>query len=116
MGTAHPSTPTSNITRLLLTHSPTSTLRRTFAVEYRLSTSYPLPTSGQVPSAILDGAAGYAYLLSLGFLASNISILGDSAGGNLALALVRYLIEEQMPNLPPPRGLILHSPWADLNC
>ncbi|KAJ7188138.1 alpha/beta-hydrolase [Mycena filopes] len=38
----------------------------------------------------------------------------DSAGGNLALALTRYLVENAIPSLPPPALLILLSPWADL--
>ena len=40
-----------------------------------------------------------------------ISLSGDSAGGNLALGLVRHCIDAQ---LPLPRCLALISPWADL--
>lgn len=41
----------------------------------------------------------------------------DSAGGNIALALTRYLVENRTtyPELPEaPRALLLLSPWADL--
>ena len=40
---------------------------------------------------------------------------GDSAGGNLALALTRYTIESRLPHLPPPGGLVAVSPWADMS-
>jgi acetyl esterase/lipase len=41
---------------------------------------------------------------------------GDSAGGNLAHALTRYLVEHKdAPDMPaPPSALILLSPWTDL--
>ncbi len=38
-------------------------------------------------------------------------VAGDSAGGNLALALVHKLKSE---NRLLPRGLLLMSPWTDL--
>ena len=40
---------------------------------------------------------------------------GDSAGGNLALALTRYTIESRLPHLPPPGGLIGTSPSSDIS-
>ena len=40
---------------------------------------------------------------------------GDSAGGNLALAATRYVIESRLPHLPPPGGLIVLSPVADMS-
>lgn len=49
--------------------------------------------SGAYPAQLLDLAAGYAYLLSQGFLPENITLLGDSSGGHLVLALSRYLAE-----------------------
>ncbi len=55
----------------------------------------------------------------VGFSPLDIIICGDSAGGNLALALTRYLVEKQSSteaNLPaPPAGIILLSPWCDLS-
>ena len=61
----------------------------------------------------MDAAAGYAHVLSLGFKPSNIILAGDSAGGNLALALVRYLRDSNNPTLPLPGAMALFSPWAD---
>ena len=43
----------------------------------------------------------------------NVSVTGDSAGGNLALAAVQYMV--QTPLLGPvPSSLVLVSPWLDL--
>jgi len=69
------------------------------------------------PTALLDALAGYLYLLKLGFLEENIILVGDSAGRNLILALIRYLLsnKEQQPELPKvPDSIVLLSPWTDL--
>ena len=47
----------------------------------------------------------------LGYGARDIIVGGDSAGGNLALALVQRLKEEKRLL---PRGLVLMSPWTDM--
>jgi len=118
--TAHPDGIISRILKDFLRNSSSPLLRRTFAVEYRLS-SPGEPGEGSVfpfPTALLDGLAGYLYLTKLGFLEENIIVVGDSAGGNLALALTRYLLSNrvQQPKLPKiPGALVLHSPWADLS-
>jgi len=68
------------------------------------------------PAALIDALAGYLYLAKLGFSEEDIVLVGDSAGGNLILALTRYLLlnKEQQPQLPkPPAALVLLSPWAD---
>ena len=51
----------------------------------------------------------------MGFLPQNITVGGDSAGGNIALAVTRYTIESPLPHLPPPGGLIAASPVADMS-
>jgi len=69
------------------------------------------------PTALLDALAGYLYLIKLGFSEENIIFVGDSAGGNLALALTRYLLsnKERQPKLPKiPDALVLLSPFVDL--
>ncbi|KAL4075073.1 Alpha/Beta hydrolase protein [Scleroderma yunnanense] len=96
-----------------------------FRVEYRLSSTHPLPEQHPFPAAILDALAGYIHLVEVvGYDPSNIIVAGDSAGGNLALALVRYLVENQrgsastniIPGLPvPPGHLLLLYPWPDLS-
>ena len=70
------------------------------------------------PAALIDALAGYLHLLKLGFQEEDIIIVGDSAGGNLALALTRYLIlnKEQCRGLPKvPAALVLLSPCTDVS-
>lgn len=68
------------------------------------------------PTALVDAIAGYSYLVhDMGYTPENIIFEGDSAGANLAIALARYLVENHIPELPPPGGLILNCPWADLS-
>jgi acetyl esterase/lipase len=93
-------------------------VQRAFALEYRLSSTDPLPSANPFPAALIDAIAGYNYLVNaVGFDPSNIIVEGDSAGGNLTLALTRYLVvHRDRPDIPaPPGGLILISPWADLS-
>lgn len=117
--TAHPKGAASKILKDFLQNSSSPSLRRTFAVEYRLS-SPGEPGQGSVfpfPTALIDALAGYIYLVKLGFSEENIIIVGDSAGGNLALALTRYLLsnKEQQPKLPEiPSALVLLSPSTDI--
>jgi acetyl esterase/lipase len=54
----------------------------------------------------------YHYLCSHGYSPKNIGIIGDSAGGGLALAL-QLRLKELHTELPAAIGLL--SPWADLN-
>ena len=94
-----------------------STITRTFSVEYRLlcfgeKAVHPFPT------ALLDALAGYTYLVNLGFKEEDIILCGDSAGGNLALALIRYLIDNQDKGFELPRApgtLVILSPWTDMS-
>jgi acetyl esterase/lipase len=91
------------------------TLRRAYSVEYRRSTTVPGAPANPFPAALLDALAAYHHLLTaVGVRAADVVVEGDSAGGNLALALVRYLLEHQATlTLDPPGGVILFSPWAD---
>lgn len=79
-----------------------------FGLEYSLAPEAKFPT--QVEQAV----AGYKYLLDQNIDASNIAVLGDSAGGHLAICLVASLQKAQLPK--PGRGIFLESPWIDLNC
>ncbi|KAH7907453.1 Alpha/Beta hydrolase protein [Hygrophoropsis aurantiaca] len=109
---AHPSDHTANITRSLVA---LGCAPRAFALEYRLSATHPYPDRFPFPAALLDAVAGYAYLVrDVGYRPQNIILVGDSAGGNLALALVRYLVESRQ-NGAPPGQLLLLSPWTDLS-
>ncbi|KAK0485884.1 Alpha/Beta hydrolase protein [Armillaria novae-zelandiae] len=111
---AHPDDATATVAKALLKY--VASVQRLFCVEYRLSKT----SAGAFPAALLDALSAYLYLVNdIGFLPANIIVEGDSAGGNLALALTRYLVESQnnaegvtIPS--PPSALILFSPWADM--
>ncbi|KZT61133.1 alpha/beta-hydrolase [Calocera cornea HHB12733] len=109
IGTAHPSDMTSFIPSQLCNFA--RTVQRVAAVEYRLSSMTADAATYPFPTALIDAITSFRYLLDLGFDPVNIFIVGDSAGGNLALALTRYLVEEERLSLA---GLILLSPWCDL--
>ena len=108
VGTANPSDTTANLTRGLLEYM--HTVERSFAVDYRLTSSAPNPPANPFPAAVLDALAGYRYLVhDAGFAPENIIVAGDSAGGGLALALMMYLRDN---DYPLPGGGVLLSPWV----
>ena len=73
--------------------------------DYRLAPEHPYP------AALEDALKVWDYLMHLGYGSRDIIVAGDSAGGNLMLALTLKLKEE---NRMLPRGLICMSPWTDL--
>ncbi len=82
-----------------------------FFPQYRLA-SCP---DGRFPAALQDAVTAYAHLvLDLGVPPDAIVLSGDSAGGHLALALLRYICNDSKGVLPEPGGLLLWSPWVDL--
>ncbi len=70
---------------------------------------YRIAPQNTFPDALNDAVRAYQFILSKNIPAENIIVVGDSAGGNLALALSLYLKEN---NLPQPKLNILVSPWA----
>lgn len=80
---------------------------RTIWAQYRLSGT----PETCFPAAVQDAVSFYHYVISLGVNPANIIVSGDSAGGNVAIALARYLQSNQ-PNLPLPRGVVVFSPWV----
>ena len=78
---------------------------RTLALDYRLAPEHPFP------SALDDALGGYRFLRATGIEPGAIAIVGESAGGGLALALLLRLREggETLPAC-----LWLCSPWVDL--
>ena len=72
---------------------------------------YRLAPKHTYPAALEDAAAVYTELLRRGIEPERIVVIGDSAGGNLALALSVYLKEH---HLPQPKLLILISPWTTM--
>lgn len=85
---------------------------RVFAINYRLAPQYPFPC------AIQDALAAYFYLIEPPEGAEHgpvdpslIILAGDSAGGNITLALLQIIRDT---GLPAPAGAVLISPWCDL--
>lgn len=80
--------------------------------QYRLSAG---DRQGRFPAALQDALTCYAHLVrTQGVQPERIVVSGDSAGGNLSLALVRYLEEHgQSIGLAPPSNVWLWSPWVD---
>lgn len=73
--------------------------------EYRLAPEHPHP------AAVDDLFAAYRVLLERGHAPERVAILGDSAGGALAVETVLTLPEMDVPS---PAALVLISPWLDL--
>jgi monoterpene epsilon-lactone hydrolase len=76
-----------------------------------LMLSYRLAPEHRYPAALDDCMAAYRWLLAQGFDARRIVVAGDSAGGNLTLAL---LLRARDEGLPLPAGAVALSPVADL--
>ena len=82
-----------------------------FSVQYRLSGYSGL---NPFPAALQDALTAYLFLVrQLHIPSRNIVLCGDSAGANLAIALLRYIQEfgEDL-EIPPPRCAGLFSPWV----
>jgi acetyl esterase/lipase len=75
-----------------------------------LMLSYRLAPEHRYPAALDDCVAAYRWLLAQGFASDQIVVAGDSAGGNLTLALLLRLRDE---SLPLPAGAVALSPVAD---
>lgn len=74
--------------------------------DYRLAPEHPYP------AALTDALAVYRDLLDRGQDPARLSLVGDSAGAGLSLALA---LEIRDQGLPPPACLVLLSPWVDLS-
>ncbi|ETS78492.1 hypothetical protein PFICI_10554 [Pestalotiopsis fici W106-1] len=81
---------------------------KTFLGQYRVSSN----DETRFPAAIQDLVTFYHYVLSLGVAPEDILLSGDSAAGNLVLGLIRYIEHLKSPQLPPPSGAMLWSPWV----
>ncbi|KXS21413.1 alpha/beta-hydrolase [Gonapodya prolifera JEL478] len=103
-----------------------ATNTRIFVPDYRLAPEDPFP------AALHDAFAAWLYLTrpdhpALGgrrwakrFKPENVTIMGDSAGGGLTMALMVYLKEfvgkGYGEGFGMPGGAVLLSPWVDLTC
>lgn len=77
---------------------------RCYGVDYRLPPAHPYP------AALDDCLAAYRHVLTR-HSPADIVLIGRSAGGNLALAM---LLRGRTEGLPMPAGLVLLSPEVDL--
>jgi acetyl esterase/lipase len=74
-------------------------------VDYRLAPEHPFP------AAVEDCVAAYARLLATGVPATDVAIMGDSAGGGLVAST---LLAAKRRGLPQPVAGVCLSPLADL--
>lgn len=76
-----------------------------------LTVDYRVAPENPYPSALEDAIEAYHWLLEQGYTEKQIVVVGDSAGGGLALSLCLWLKNhgEKLPS-----GIIAMSPWTDL--
>ncbi len=75
--------------------------------EYRLAPEHPYPAG-------LKDLEVVAKALTPSSIEAPLVVMGDSAGGGLALALAQQMCRRE--DLPDPACLVLYSPWVDLRC
>jgi epsilon-lactone hydrolase len=75
------------------------------SIDYRLAPEYPFP------AALDDAVTAYHWLLAEGADPRRIAVMGDSAGGGLALSLLLRLRDQ---GIPLPAAAVALSPWTDL--
>jgi monoterpene epsilon-lactone hydrolase len=78
---------------------------QTLLFDYRLAPENPFP------AALDDALTAYSWLLGQGFSSEQIVIVGESAGGGLALATLLALKDKGQPM---PAGAVVLSPETDL--
>ncbi|WP_027929098.1 alpha/beta hydrolase [Amycolatopsis thermoflava] len=76
-----------------------------FVLDYRRAPEHPHPAQ------VEDGVAAFTALTERGIRPQDITTIGDSAGGNLAIAIPLALRER---GLPLPGRVIAFSPWLDM--
>lgn len=73
--------------------------------------AYPLAPENPFPAGMERAVANYRFVLDRGIAPERLIVAGDSAGGNLSVAMLLRLREL---GLPMPIGIYLLSPWLDL--
>ena len=72
---------------------------------------YPLVQQGGTAGVVVPEIAGFLSMEIAQHGAPNVSLTGDSSGGNLALATVEYMVAN---NETVPASMVLVSPWLDV--
>jgi triacylglycerol lipase len=72
---------------------------------------YPLMQQGGTAGTVVPAMAGLISTEIAAHGASHVSVLGDSAGGTLALAAVELMVAN---NQTVPASMVLLSPWLDV--
>jgi acetyl esterase/lipase len=72
---------------------------------------YPLIPESPYPAQLEYALKAYEWLIEECYPAKDLTIMGDSAGGNLCLAL---LLKLRDLNLPLPSSVVALSPWTDV--
>lgn len=93
-----------NTHRRAVSHLVRESGQAALVVDYRQSPRFP------VSSSVRDCATAFEWLISRGYKAGDISIVGDSAGGFLSVATA---ITVRQRNLGNPAGLVCWSPGLD---
>jgi len=91
--------------RRLVTEAGRAARVRTLAIDYRRAPEHPYPAAHE------DALTAWRFLRRQGIPANRIAVGGDSAGGNLTLALIERL-RAAGEDLPACAWLV--SPWTDL--
>lgn len=76
-----------------------------FVFDYALAPERPFP------AGLDDAVAAYRYLLDQQIPAQRIVFIGDSGGGNLCLATLLAIKQQELPR---PAGAVTLSAWTDL--
>lgn len=88
-----------------VSHLAASLRHPVLAINYRLAPEHPYP------AALHDAVTAWGWLVDQGLDPGTIGVVGDSAGGGLALALASALRDAGAPG---PGALALVCPWVDL--
>ncbi len=66
----------------------------------------------EFPKPLHEAVHLYKWILEQGYEGKDIIVAGDSAGGNLALTLIEYLVDNQ---IEVPKCVITFSAWTDMS-
>ena len=96
----------SHVVRDLLARLALASAARVLSVDYRLAPEHPWPAG-------LDDVRAVWRAALVEYAPTQVVLAGESAGGNLVLALLGELRDR---GEPLPAGALLLSPWVDLRC